>query len=206
LACQCHQSADFVFPHEPFFGLSTPDLFWILGGFALISALAIQFNSGSVWPPLLSGWLALNFLVFQLGLYWQTGHGLTGYLGGFTRAFGVSARTANVTMLVMTAYLIGASACLYLGLSRVRRLEAGFFKIFCPACGGHIKFLKNNLGQKISCPHCQADLALNKPDEKFKISCFFCQGHIEFPVHALGRKIPCPHCKMDITLQLGRTA
>jgi DNA-directed RNA polymerase subunit RPC12/RpoP len=70
----------------------------------------------------------------------------------------------------------------------------------CPACGGHIEFAAQNLGQEIPCPHCQKTITLHKPD-LLKMACFFCHGHIEFPTHAIGTKMACPHCKMNITLK-----
>lgn len=63
-----------------------------------------------------------------------------------------------------------------------------------------LKFLIQNLGQKVPCPHCRNAVTLRK-SENLKISCYFCKEHIEFPAHALGQKISCPHCKMDITLK-----
>jgi hypothetical protein len=79
-------------------------------------------------------------------------------------------------------------------------LAAGFLKVSCPSCGGHIKFSIQNLGQKMPCPHCQTNITLRKP-ENLKVSCYFCKGHIEFPAHAIGQKLKCPHCHMDIGLK-----
>jgi uncharacterized paraquat-inducible protein A len=73
-------------------------------------------------------------------------------------------------------------------------------KMACPACGLHIRFAAQNLGQQIPCPQCKTTVTLRRPD-LLKTVCFFCKGHIEFPTHAIGEKIPCPHCKMDITLK-----
>jgi len=41
----------------------------------------------------------------------------------------------------------------------------GLMKMVCPACGGHVKFAVQNIGQQIPCPHCQASIILRKPDE-----------------------------------------
>ena len=46
-----------------------------------------------------------------------------------------------------------------------RDAAAGLMKMSCPACGGHVKFAAQNIGQQISCPHCQAAITLSKPDE-----------------------------------------
>jgi uncharacterized paraquat-inducible protein A len=77
---------------------------------------------------------------------------------------------------------------------------ARFSKAFCPACGGHVKFPIQNLGQQIACPHCKAVMTLQSPGELMKMTCVLCGGHVEFPVHAAGQKILCPHCAKSITL------
>jgi DNA-directed RNA polymerase subunit RPC12/RpoP len=73
-------------------------------------------------------------------------------------------------------------------------------KMFCPSCGGKIKFASQDLGRKIPCPLCKTTLTLRAP-ENLKMACSFCKDHIEFPAHALGQKIPCPHCNMTVILK-----
>ncbi|HEY5233319.1 MAG TPA: hypothetical protein VIK35_07300, partial [Verrucomicrobiae bacterium] len=72
-------------------------------------------------------------------------------------------------------------------------------KISCTACGGHVEFPTNLLGETIPCPHCRATIILKRADN-IKMSCSSCGGHIEFPAHALGEKISCPHCAKTTTL------
>jgi DNA-directed RNA polymerase subunit RPC12/RpoP len=81
-----------------------------------------------------------------------------------------------------------------------RDAASGLIRMTCPACGGHVRFASQNLGQQIPCPHCQSAIFLSNPEEYFKMTCVLCKGHVEFPPHALGRKIPCPHCAKTITL------
>jgi uncharacterized paraquat-inducible protein A len=122
-------------------------------------------------------------------------------LGSFSDAFGVSAATAGIMAEVTLAYLVLGSYFMLAGLWLQNRRVASKdeVKISCPSCGGHVTFASQNLGQQIPCPHCQAIIALRKP-ENLKMSCYFCKEHIEFPAHALGRKISCPHCNRSITL------
>jgi DNA-directed RNA polymerase subunit RPC12/RpoP len=94
-----------------------------------------------------------------------------------------------------TARLAGARQ-----LAARRDATAGLMKMFCPACGGHVKFTAQNIGQQIPCPHCRVAIILRKPDENLKMSCVLCGGHVEFPPHALGQTIDCPHCAKTITL------
>jgi len=192
--------ANLVLPHEPVFALSVRNLFWIVGGVALVAALFSLFDDQPVRQMALLAWLATNFVMYVGGVYWGGGHGLTGYLGGFSRTFGISAKFANVLGVLMLGYLLVVSYGSFLWLWWVRKRDKKFLKMPCPSCGGRIKFAILNLGQKIPCPHCQTAVTLGKY-ESLKISCFFCQEHIEFPAHARGEKISCPHCKMDITLK-----
>jgi hypothetical protein len=84
-------------------------------------------------------------------------------------------------------------------LATRRYAAAGLMKMFCPACGGHLKFAAKNVGQQIPCPHCQKAITLREADEKLKMTCILCGGHVEFPPHAIGQKISCPHCAKSIT-------
>ena len=157
------------------------------------------------------GWLATNYVVFWIGLLMTHCQSQGTCLGSLTNPLVLSRGVAGYITEFAPFYLVLGSyiACLWLWLSKEARQErvgqrdamAGLLKMFCPACGGRIKFSVENLGQKIDCPCCKASVTLRKPDETLKMSCFFCKEHIEFPAHALGRKIKCPHCKMEIGLR-----
>ena len=73
-------------------------------------------------------------------------------------------------------------------------------KMTCPGCGIHIRFALQNLGQRISCPHCQKIITLREPD-LLKTVCLYCKQHVEFPADAIGERIRCPHCKNEMTLK-----
>lgn len=191
---------DTVPPHDLIFQMPLNKQLWIMGGIAGVSALICFFIEWATMSALLLLWLALNYLAVRIGLWFEGNHSLTGYLGGFTYNFSISANATGVMADMFFIYLfIGGCLSLWFG----RRLPAPveFQKMSCPACGGHVKFPLRNLGQKVDCPHCRVTVALRNPEERLKSSCFFCYGHIEFPAHAVGAKIPCPHCKMDITLK-----
>jgi hypothetical protein len=195
-----------IHPHDPLFTIPITNLFWIIGGLELLIALICLFGKQVILQVALVFWLAMNFIVYQIGL-WLTGisGGFKGYLGDMSAAFGISCGTADMMLKTMVLYLFTGSSLSLLWLwtkkesGDARSNTNGCLKTCCPACGGHITFPSQNLGQKIPCPHCQMTITLRKP-ENLKMACFFCKGHIEFPVHAIGEKIPCPHCNMDITL------
>jgi len=193
--------ADIVLPHDSIFAISIGHLFWIVSGMCLGVALFTLSGKPTFMRAMVIAWLATNLAVYCLGCLWYGGHSLGGYLGSFSDAFGVPAATAGIMAESALAYLILGSYFMLAGLwLQNRRATSGDeVKISCPACGGHIAFAIQNLGQQIPCPHCRAVIALRKP-ENLKMSCYFCTEHIEFPAHALGRTISCPHCNRNITL------
>ena len=73
-------------------------------------------------------------------------------------------------------------------------------KMTCPGCGIHIRFALQNVGLRISCPHCLKIITLREPD-LLKTVCLYCKQPVEFPPHAIGQRIRCPHCKNEMTLK-----
>jgi hypothetical protein len=190
---------DAVQPRDPIFLMSLNNLFWIIGVIAIVAALLCFFSERLTLPILLLAWLAANFFIYRIGLLSEGCRSLTGYLGGFAYAFGISAKMANIMADIIFAYfLIGSCVALW----AVRQLPPPpqFEKMHCPSCGTHVQFTVENLGQQIPCPHCQETITLRKPEDTIKMTCVLCCGHVEFPAHALGQKISCPHCAKTITL------
>ena len=189
-------------PHDPILMISIRVLFWIVSGICLLLALVCLFREPGLMQPALVTWLAANYLVYRAGLFLKGGGSLAGFCAGFPANFGISPRTAGLMADFTFGYLILGGGFFLVWLWRKPLpIEANEFqKMSCPACGGHIKFPRQDVGRQIPCPHCQQNLKLRR-DENLKMSCFFCQGHIEFPAHAIGQKLKCPHCHMDIGLK-----
>jgi hypothetical protein len=192
--------ANLILPHDPIFQISIRHLFWIVGGVCLVMAVVALWGEPTFMRAMVIAWLVTNLAVYRLGCLWYGAHSLSGYLGSFAAAFGVSAAAAGTLAEATLGWLVLGSYFILIGLWWLQRQNRNSLKMSCSTCGGHIKFSIQNLGQQISCPHCQAALTLRKADN-LKMSCFFCNEHIEFPAHALGEKLKCPHCKMDITLR-----
>ena len=171
----------------------------LLGTAQLLVAAVCLFTRKRALGLGLIAWLAVNFLVYRIGLWTEGWHQSCGFL---LELLSPSLRTADLFECVSAALLLASSgAALWFGKQAAAGTAHGeALKVPCPSCGGHIEFATGDLGQKIPCPHCRATVTLRKPD-LLKMACFFCQEHIEFPPHAIGTKIPCPHCKMDITLK-----
>jgi hypothetical protein len=102
-----------VQPHDPIFAISLRYMFWIIGGIAVLVALFCLFSERPAQPTAWVAWLAANFLLYRIGLYCDGCHDLTGFLGSFSYAFGIPAKTANTLANLVFAYLlIGSCAAL----------------------------------------------------------------------------------------------
>src|ERR1017187_6069665 len=84
-----------VQPHDPILGISLRYTFWIIGGIAVLVALVCLFSERPAQPTAWVAWLAANFLIYRIGLYWCGCHDLTGFLGSFSYAFAIPAKAAN---------------------------------------------------------------------------------------------------------------
>lgn len=189
---------------DPVSSLTMRNTLWVLAALELVVALLCLFGANIIIQLGLVCWLALNFLLYQVGFYWLGSSG--GFKAGYTgiaAVFGVSVTAVDVISKCLFAGLLVGSAA---GLVWARWRNDSFWvrcehlKMPCPACGGHIQFGLVDIGQKIPCPHCAKSVVLREPDAQLKMSCFFCKENIIFPGHALGTKMPCPHCAKDITL------
>jgi hypothetical protein len=188
---------------DPLFGISTRWLMLLFAGAELTVAALSLFSYRRTLSLWLMLWLTLNLIVYRLGLE-NTGwtHPYS-YLGQWMSSLNLSPLRADAFMAAMLLFLfIGSLWQIEFQAKTAKRKELveKFQKMSCPACGGHVRFDRRNLGQNLPCPHCRKTLTL-RPPNALKMSCFFCHGHIEFPPHAIGEKMLCLHCKMDITLK-----
>ena len=190
---------------EPVLGIPLRYAVLAVAAFELVVALICLFGKRVGLQIGWLAWLATNYIVFWIGLLWMHCHPQATCLGSLTDPLHLSRGTTGYIMEFTPVYLLLGSyaALIWLWLesrtAQARKLAAESLKISCPSCGGHIRFAIQNVGQKISCPHCQKETTLRKP-ENLKMSCFFCKEHVEFPAHAIGQKISCPHCNRGITL------
>jgi DNA-directed RNA polymerase subunit RPC12/RpoP len=189
----------FLIPTDPVFHWPTGWVLGVFSGLYGLSALICLFAQSIQLRAVILFWLATNMAVYFLA---GGKSQIDGWLSPLENAFALPAGGGRWSTIAVWFYILLASGlvCLWPGLCRWLGI-AEYVKMFCPACGGHISFSISNLGQKVSCPHCQTSVILRKPEEDLKMSCFFCHKHIAFPAHALGQKIQCPHCHMDITLK-----
>jgi len=181
---------------DPIFGIAFRHLMLIAGTAQLAASLILLFTNWKMRGLGLAAWVAANFLVFRIGLWNGGWHQAAGFMVG---PLGFSPHVTDIITSLLSVFLLTAAGLVFLMQCRVTD-AARFSKTFCPACGGHVKFAIQNLGQQISCPHCRVAMMLQSPGDTMKMTCVLCGGHVEFPVHAIGQKIPCPHCAKTITL------
>lgn len=195
-------SADFVASQDPIFGISTRTVFLLFAATGLGIALTCLSTRNMKLQLTLMLWLVMNAAVYAVGIQWNGSSHLGMYLGNVSGAFRLSPDTAWLLLkMIFFLLLTGCAVPLaWLQLNRSKFEAAVPLRMSCPACGGHIKFSRRNLGQQTPCPHCQKTITLRRPN-LLKMSCFFCKGHIEFPAYAIGEKLRCPHCHQDITLK-----
>lgn len=213
--CQFHgtlTSRMMLSVQDSFFGFQVRDEIWAFAIVELIIAGCLMFMGDVVNRLMLLAWAMTNYFVLKYvivscGIIIQTS-----FIGSLSDPFHLAHGWPGKVVSIISFYLlVGAYLALgWLWLRQTKRERTtrvavqtgrdGFWKMSCPACGGHVKFALQNAGQKIPCPHCEKTLTLRR-EENLKMSCFFCAGHIEFPGHALGQKISCPHCLKDITLK-----
>jgi hypothetical protein len=180
---------------DPIFGLPFHSLMLSLGIIELFIAFSCLFTNKRTLSLSLVAWVSANFIVYRIGMWSMGWHRSCGFL---IDPLGLSLTATDVIFSLSSAFLlVGSITTLWLERRTVQM--ANFLKMSCPSCGVHIRFVIQNLGQIIPCPHCQKETTLRKP-ENIKMSCYFCKEHIEFPAHALGQKIKCPHCNRGITL------
>ena len=202
LAIGAQAPAYLLQPHDSIFMMSIPTLFRVVAGVFFILSLLCLFGKAGKMQAAWMAWLATNLGVFWLGLFWSSHGNLSGYFANLPDAFGISARMAGIGAGAMLGFLFLGSCLCLVWIWREEKVDRAVDarKMFCPACGGHIKFAARNAGQQIACPHCQAGIVLQAAGT-LKMVCVLCGGHVEFPAHAAGQKIKCPHCKNDITLK-----
>jgi uncharacterized paraquat-inducible protein A len=168
--------------------------------------------------------MTLNIVIYASVLQWgNSNEAVSSYLSSVADAFGLTPIAAFWLAKIIHLYLlIGSCTVLLFGkwfpASQSKDDVEESLKIACPACGVHIKFARQNAGQKIPCPQCQIIITLCNPPlvaatpgrierrqealvRTLKIACTKCGGHIEFSTNFFGERIPCPHCQTSIILQ-----
>jgi hypothetical protein len=95
-----------VLPRDPISGLSFRYLFWI---FALVAALLGFLCLFADRPARLVpwvAWIAVNYFVYRVGLYFDGCQSLTGFLACVTYAFGLPPKAAGFLLDLVFGYLL----------------------------------------------------------------------------------------------------
>ena len=161
--------AGFVPPREPLFGISMRTVFWLVGATACSCGL-VCLLSGRVWLQInMIMWLALNFLIYQCGLFGTVGsRSFEGYWDALGDTFHIAPSTLSHALTLIFGYLLTGSILLLLWLMihPFHKHRDFFLKNYCFYCNGKIEFPSDGIGRSIVCPHCKAMLTLCKPPNK----------------------------------------
>jgi hypothetical protein len=206
---------------EPMMSIPIHYAVLIVGSIELAVALLCLFGRDIKFQIGCLGWLMTNYIIYRIALFCMRCHVQATWIGSLTDPLHLSRGYMGYIMQFLPFCLLLGSygAALQLWLESSTRTKnqvlqsvvmepdtkkgapvlVRFQKISCSACGGHIEYPTNLLGEKIPCPHCQTMIVLQRPGN-VKMSCPACDGHIEFPLHGVGQTIACPHCTTPVTL------
>jgi hypothetical protein len=171
---------------DPMLGISLRSALLIVGGIELAFALICLFGKNVRLQIGFLAWLSTCFVLFWLGLFWMHCHLQGTCLGSLNDPLNLSRGAIGYIMRFLPAcLLLGSYAALFQlwlakkGIAENRTMQTvpakssgdgtgpavlvRFLKISCTACGGHIEFPTNLLGQKIPCPHCAKTITLLNP-------------------------------------------
>jgi len=105
---------------DPMLSLKTRHVLAVVGALEALVA-AYLFFGGNLWGKLaLTVWMAMNFLIYRLGLWWTDGPRPCACLGTVTDALPVSPRFVDYSMKAILAYLLIGSVALLLANLRNR--------------------------------------------------------------------------------------
>jgi len=100
---------------DPIFGIKFGQLMLAVGLAEIVIALVCFFSKRQTLALALVAWMATNFVVYRLGLWWMKWHRPCNCLGNLTDALHLSPQTADNIMKVLLAYLlIGSYGLLFL--------------------------------------------------------------------------------------------
>ncbi len=109
---------------DPIAGIPFRWLLLAVGVVELVIAGLCFFSRNQRLATLLVAWLATNFLVYRLGLWWMGWHRPCGCMGSLTSALHLSEKAADNIMKVVLAYLLIGSYGLLLWQWRKGRAAA----------------------------------------------------------------------------------
>ena len=148
---------------DPLLGVPFRYLVLSVGMVELLVSWLCLFTNKRTLSLALMGWLAVNSVVYGIGLWTMGWPHPWVFVGGLTGWLSVSPLLADSILFEMTLYLlIGSAILLLLPKRKVAVLPeaAQYFRIHCPSCGGKTAFTAQWTGQTIACPHCGGPLVL----------------------------------------------
>jgi hypothetical protein len=109
---------------EPLSGLPFKHVFPLVAAVELAIAVVCLFTKAHRLATMLVAWMATNFLVYRVGLWWMGWRKPCGCLGNLTDALHISPQTADHLIKLLLAYLLVGSYGLLIWQWRQRRKTA----------------------------------------------------------------------------------
>jgi len=94
---------------DPIIGIQFRNLMLAVGAMELVIAAVCLFTKANRLATILVAWMATNFLVYRIGLWWMGWKKPCGCLGNLTDALHIPPHTADVAIKVLLAYLLVGS-------------------------------------------------------------------------------------------------
>lgn len=91
---------------DPLLGIPFGHLMLAVGVLELLIASVCLFSHAQKLSLALVAWLATNFVIYRLGLWWIGYHKPCSCLGNLTDALHISPQTADTAMKIILAYLL----------------------------------------------------------------------------------------------------
>ena len=136
----------------------------IVGTLELVVAVICLFGKRVGLQVGLTAWLAINFLVFQIGAFAMHYHWQATCIGSLTVPLQLTRGFTGIVIGFNPIYLLAGSGIAsfwpWFGQRAENRLkeEAKSIKMSCTACGIHIRFESARVGQQIDCPQCRKSI------------------------------------------------
>lgn len=163
----------FLLLPDPALGIPLRYSLLVAGGIELLFALICLFGKNIYFQTGWLVWLATNYVVFQIGLFWMHCHPQATCVGSLTDPLHLSRGFYGwITTLLRIYLVLGSYIAVISLLIAPKRNElpvaqsvgqSNFIKMSCVLCDGHIEFPAYAIGQKISCPHCAKPITLLSP-------------------------------------------
>jgi hypothetical protein len=162
---------------DPVLGIPLRYAVLAVGTLELALALFCLFGKTTSFQVLWVVWLSGDYILYKCAAFWMHCKPQTTCIGALTNPLHLA--TENMGLSIECLPYLGVIGGLWALLCFWRETASAktpaFIKMFCPSCGGKIRFPGADLGRRLACPLCKSKIQLRKP-EFLRMSCAFCKA------------------------------